>query len=383
MSAHTVEQPLEHFTVEDRDNLERYLHAQGWQHVPIASKLLHQWVSRADKPVSVQVPQDPTLSDFSWLIGRALERVAAAQGCDLSHLIESIRHATWDLVKVQLSGTNDLPLIASMAALNSLPKLLQASAQAVQTKRAHYRGSLSREIEAYMSSLRLAQTEVGSYILRVYSPLGELDEEAPMLPGIAPLVLPFGRRVTSQLIANLQATQEAARSRDEEALREAVAQGVSANLLDALVAFGEVSAVDEGFAIELDWASALNPPMLPRRVTFETRWLPAMRRAADMLRHHVAGPQQLSLSGFVQHLSEVRPGDTPRQGKIKMSVLLHGAMRLVEVELHAESYNLAATAHANSSLLCVSGILEKRQDRWAFTQVDAVGIDVASEVALE
>jgi hypothetical protein len=262
-----------------------------------------------------------------------------------------------DIVRVRLGGADELPLKLGAAAVEALPKLVQAAALAERSPRAHYASRLPNEVSAYLETLRLKQTERGSFVLRLASPLGAPDEQGS-----------YGRRVITQLARSLHSAASAAEAathiRSLNALEEAVPHGVSANLLDALAAFGD--ACEERFTVELDWASALAAPELPRSVTFERIWTPTMRQAAASFRKQPAGPRPATITGLVRRLDELRAseGDTPRLGKIGLWATIDGKLRQVEVELAGPDYQIAVSAHEVEALINVSGTLDQQQRKW-------------------
>jgi hypothetical protein len=282
-------------------------------------------------------------------------------------VLEAVRGAALDVVRVRLGGVEELPLKLGVAAIEALPRLLQAAACAELTPRARYASRLPDEVRAYMDTLRLKQTEAGSFVLRIASPLG-----APGERGGAP----FGRRVTAQLARSVEAAAAAAAQATREArldaLEDVVPRGVSANLLDALTAFGEAS--ETSFAIELDWASALAAPELPRRVEFERAWVPAMQRAAASFRAQPAGPRPIKLVGVVHRLAGLRSteGDNPRLGKIGLWTNVDGKPRQVEVELTGHDYNIAVKAHAEEVPVLLRGSLDQQGKRWVLLAAHGV-----------
>lgn len=359
------------FTKQDQVNLEHYLHTQGWNEIKLANPRLHQWTNQKLQ-TSVQIPQREDLSDFDWLMARAVEKLAHAQRQPLEELLELIKLHDRDIIRVRLYGPNHISLKEGVAALDNLPKLLQAAACAHLSPRAHYASRLPKEVSSYMETLELGHTERGSYVFKALSPLGTALNEQLSIPTVQQEA-PFGRQVVTKLSQSLIATAQAAahstQQGNTEALEDAIVEGVSANLLDALVSFGQACSQQEGFSVEFDWATALAAPTVHQRIEFEHSWLPAMLKTANLFKAAPQGPKEVSLIGTVHRLEELSPStqNAPRSGKIKMWAALGDRLHSVEVELEGHQYKLAAKAHEQEHPIRIKGLLDQQNKKWSLT----------------
>jgi hypothetical protein len=369
------EEIRETLTDTDRAALERYLPAHGWEEEPVPTPLLKQWLHQTAR-ARVQVPQDATLIDFGWLMERAVEQLARVEGRTAPQALEALRDAmTHDIVRVRIGGAAALPLESGVAAIDALPRLLQAAALATHRLSATYTSRPPNHIRSYLAALTLKQTEVGSFVLRLASPLeGPPEPTPPQTSLLSPT--PLGRRVVAQLISSLEAAAHAAAQATQaqrlDPLEQAVSQGVSANLLEALSAFGDAS--QEGFSVEVDWSLAVEPPSLPRAVSFERAWLPKLREAAAAFRSPPEAPRHVRLVGLVYKLESPpdTEGERPRTGTIHVSTVLDGRPRKVQAVLSGPDYYLAAQAHRDEAFISLEGTLEPLGRAWALRAAHGV-----------
>lgn len=157
---------------------------------------------------------------------------------------------------------------------------------------------------------------------------------------------------------------EAAHSAAEESLRdpqlkkfeEAVPDGVSANLCEAIAQIGQ-SGENSGVEVDLRWALA-RPAQdeTYQKVYFSAADIPIIEEAGRRLRSTVSPEEQLK--GYVTRLSrEKRLGD---EGTVTIRGLVDDRLRRVTVELDASNYQRAVRAHEEDQPVVCFGRLERR-----------------------
>jgi hypothetical protein len=133
--------------------------------------------------------------------------------------------------------------------------LLVAAARSVVERRAHHPpGQPPGPVRAYLDRVRLGQTEQGSYVVTLLSPIGTDAAEAERA-GRLPLEDPFPRTAVAMLARALETARDTAERVAAgvgrlETFHETVEAGVSANLCDSLAKIGGRS--HRGFSVSLD-----------------------------------------------------------------------------------------------------------------------------------
>ncbi|MGH9967264.1 MAG: hypothetical protein ACREBG_05450, partial [Pyrinomonadaceae bacterium] len=197
---------------------------------------------------------------------------------------------------------------------------------------------------AYLRRVRLGQTERGSYVFTLISPvtpsLTITDE-----PFVITTEEPFERRVVETLANALSATRLAAErsttSGDMSPFREAINRGVSANLFEAITGLSEASG-DQTVEVNFSWArSRTLVRQVPNSIGLTQDIIPLIREAARVFRATV--PQEdFELQGSVVVLSRDEGEQT---GRITILGEVDDRLRRVSVVLPQTLYHEAIRAH--------------------------------------
>jgi len=209
--------------------------------------------------------------------------------------------------------------------------------------------------------VRMGQTERGSYVLTILSPVAPaLAPEGELPLDLAPSE-PYERQVTRTLAEGLAAMEQAARdaaaSGGMSGFEQAIQRGVSANLCDAVAGLSAVSP-GEGLDIRIAW-SRTRPVTnaVPSRVILGSDSMPLIQEAARLFRD-TAPVEDVELEGFVTRLAR-GPQDIP--GDVTLEGLVDGGLRRVTVQLAGEKYSQAVQAHEQRLRVACAGDLVKER----------------------
>jgi hypothetical protein len=267
-------------------------------------------------------------------------------------------------------SNGSLPLTDGIKILESTKKIIEAAALSAIEPRSFYQGPRFHKARNYLEKVRVGQTEQGSYIFNIISPLdSEEDVDAHGLEDDS-----FERRVVKTLFRALSNLGTAAESIED--LTNAVEQGISGNLCNAIAEMG-------GSEEELDFSFRLmNSPSLPlstdipREIIFPANALPKIRKLGSQLRkrkiipgnhiflapahreeniHYLAlKPDSTQIEGFVVRL-EWLGGD--RKAKVTILASIENESKEVVVELNKKNYSIAFQANLEQAPVTCSGLL--------------------------
>lgn len=258
-----------------------------------------------------------------------------------------------DVVRFALTGSGvragTIELAAGFGLVAGALKSLRASAcSAKRPRRFHPRMTLS-EADSYVAACRLGQTEIGSFVLTVDTPLMfEKGRDATEVP--------FGRRTTTMLfdatafIAGSIRRGESSRVLDDEQMR------VSANLCEALV---EMMPADESTDLRLcgRWSALLPPPPVSE-VLIDRGMFEPIEQLAQQLR-----PKQGSeLAQFVGKVIELSGSPNPAdelEGDVVLHLHVDDQLVKVRVPLAPADYQQAGLAHFGQRFVSVMGRLHR------------------------
>jgi len=340
-----------------------YLRVKGWKQEFEIKNKGSLWALNEDYDVTL--PARRELGDYTLRMSEVLRTVAQAEDRSELDVLRDIQTTTSDLIRIRVSNqfaeAGALPLEEAVRFIECTRDMMLAAACATVEKRPVYAKRKSQQAMDYLNHAQMGQTERGSFVMTVLSPVTpELrPAQQPLLPGIEPEP-PFERQVTKTLMGSLDSLNSAALGAtlisDLGPFQEAVNQGVSANLCDAVVGLSSVGSGD-GLDMQISWARTRPIDSgLPERVRFESDTVRVIEEASRMFREF-APLEDYEVAGFV--LASER-GATDPEGNIRLDAYIDGGMHRVTVQLGPEDYSAALKAHDERKFVTFTGDLVKQ-----------------------
>lgn len=269
----------------DPQDIAAYLEGLGWSRPEeqpnwTAARL---WVPPDASGLEVLAPTRRTSGDYSRLVYDLCLELADVRGTDPQRILRDIRAVAYDTIRlrVDVGGDDDsIPLIDGVGIVEHARSMLSAAAASSVEPRRNHPSRRPPAAEDYVSALRMAQTEQGSFIVAIRSPVGVVqrdartrgDDNAAPQPDEGPQSLLdepptmrfepdasrtlTGRDVVATLMSAVDVAEAAATeyfsTRDLQPFDDAVPKGVSANLCHALASIK--TAVDFSVGLSVTWS---------------------------------------------------------------------------------------------------------------------------------
>lgn len=340
-----------------------YISAQGWDRVEKYGE--HSDVFALSGQGEIIVPGVSDLGDYPSVISAIIERLAEVEVRDELQIYGDLAVADTDVIRVRSPHADDdgsIGVDAGVDLITQARDLLLSAACSAHDARAMYRAGKNKEASAFMDGVRLGQTERGSYVVTLLTPVPLALEDSPQQafwPAMAEE--PYERRVTRVLANALtearQAVESAVRGEGLSAFRRAIPRGVSANLCEALAGLIESTGDAD---ISITWALTRPAPEKRRAIRFAKDQGPVLREAARLFRS--AEPKiDENFEAFVVKLDR---GEEEPEGRVTLRSIVDGQILSVRAELPENLYVIAVTAHRERSSVLVNGDLVKRGSRW-------------------
>jgi len=345
-----------------------YLRARGWRHVEAYGDKGD--VYGLDDAPEIVAPASSDFGDYAFRVSEIVDILGRVEDRAQLQILRDLGAATADLIRVRAPEAEEdgsISIGEGVTFIEQSRDLLMAAACAAKHPRATFRAGSVREAADYLSGVRLGQTERGSFVVTLLSPvppsLGTADLFDCEDPRHAFAHAPFERRVAHTLVDSLSAIKEAIaltnRGGNIEVFRERIGRGVSANLCRALS--GLINA-GEGVGISLNWA--LTRPALDGVTPPSQIFAPAdgavLGEAAILLASRDSRLNE-RLEGFVTRL---RREEDNGPGRVTIKALIDGELRSVSMDLGPEGYDKIATAYDGRCTVLVEGELKSRGHRW-------------------
>ncbi|MCY4556994.1 MAG: hypothetical protein OXF79_11565 [Chloroflexi bacterium] len=336
-------------------NLRAYLQSRDWNNVG-------RWGNRATvhskasggRTWEILIPLSDAISDYAEFMGEAIGTLATAEQRSELDVFNDVTGAGADVIRItSLNGMGKEPLSLRQSAdmLRDANDLLSAAARAVTKPQAAYRGSLSSEIAEYLSRIRPLPGYYQGYGLTLHS---------PVTPGIGPqpdlgdddLYAPFPRRATIRLSEALQsanlAVNEASATSSLDTFEQAVSDGVSANLCDAVA---KLAKNGHGVEIGVGWAMVRSAKGSSSNVRFTNNSAGILEEAARHFRQRLPSFDERVTAIVVRLDREPDEFD----GRATIRPIGDDLPPRMQVEFEPVSYNAVISAFQNRSLLTLDG----------------------------
>lgn len=355
-------------------SLSAFARAEGWERQENYADKADVY-SHPERP-ELLIPRNSRLADYADVVGQLIEIFSSHLDADELSIYRDLVCADRDVVRVRASeGIDDgaINLEAGVRLVSQSKEMLLSAACAVRNPQSFYRAGANRDATEYLDRVKLGQTEHGSFVVTMLSPVPptiqpELDPSWAAIEDE-----PHDRAVTRVLMDALHHAQSAAEiavSGQSGAFDRAVTFGVSANLCEAVA---ELIAVADGIEVSTTWARTRPTPEAYRRVQFSNSDAEILREAARVFR--LKEPRSdVALYGWVTKLN--RP-ETAEQGQVTIKTLIDDKMQSVSAMLNDEPYRLALKAHDERTPVLLKGDLERTRSRWQLVhpQVEIVAMD--------
>lgn len=342
-----------------------YLRAKGWRKEADLDGKGSLWLLAVPdvEEFDVTLPLKRDLADYALRMGELLRTLAVAESRSELEVLRDLVTTTADLVRVRAPShsaeNGTLPLDQAVSFVERSRDMMLSAACAALEKRAFYAKRKPQQAMDYLRQVRMGQTEQGSYVLTILSPVPpELKAAQGELLPTEPAE-PYERHVTRTLVAALAALDEAARSAamngDMAPFTEAIGRGVSANLCDAVVGLAEVS-LGDALDVQVSW-SRTRPveDKTPARVRLGSDSIPIIEEAARHFRD--ATPiEDFEVEGFVTRLDR---GPSATEGDVTVEGIVEGHMRRIGMRLGPNTYSDAVRAHDDRLKVKCTGDLTK------------------------
>ncbi len=345
-----------------------YLRVRGWrQDAEIGDKgsvwLLPACAGHAEADVTLPLRRD--LRDFALRMGDLVQTLSAVEARPEIEILHDLATTGSDLIRVRApsrdAASGSLPLDEAVAFVEGSRDLMLAAACAAISKRSYYATRKPTRATEYLSRVRMGQTERGSYVLTILSPVAPALASEGELPLDLEPPEPYERQVTRTLAEGLAALEHAARqaaaSGGMGAFEQAIRQGVSANLCDAVAGLAAASP-GEGLAVRIAWSRS-RPVSggVPSRIFLGSDSIPLIQEAARRFKD-TASVEDVEVEGFVTKLNR-GPQDIP--GEITLEGPVDGGLRRITVELVGDAYSEAVRAHQHRQRVACGGDLTKER----------------------
>lgn len=326
------------------EEFQTYLQTKNWVSEGLVGTAAKVWHRNDSAEAEVVLPRSPDVKDYRERLIDALRSLAEYEGRDVHDVADDLVGAALNLMSVRVIGKDtadgSIPIEDGLLLIKKAKELLYAAAMAVYSKRRQFGGQPPRDAKAYMESLLLGQTEVGSYVVNVIAPSAPTPGVPPEETGGSDL----SGLVAHSLVVGLGALAEASKryqsTDDVGVFDRAVPLGVSANMCDALLGFSGKNQTRD-FEIKV---TAPTGPLFVRDTStfsFDSRAVQTLEVASSYLKNDFVLLDR-EITGSVKHLHRPQVDEV---GTVTVQAMVGETERNVQIQLGPEDYHMGVMAH--------------------------------------
>lgn len=345
------------------EQLQAYLQARQWFEDGKIRNVATIWHRREVDQAETEVMLPfSSVKDYRQRLRDALSAIALFEVRDVIDVLNEVKKLFSNTISVRVihddtvDGT--IPINDGVLLIAKAKDLLIAAAQSMYSKKKQFIGPTPKEAKAYLDSLLLGQTEIGSYVVNVIAPA----QREVVVDGASPTGIALAQAITLNLVTGLEALEKASAVYEElgdiKVFDAAMLSGASANMCDALLGFsGEKH--NRTFEITV---TAIPGPLLastPKKFQFGAKHVELLEKATGYYKDEYVLHQR-TLVGHIRKLS--RPKDET-SGTVSLQAQVGDVERNVQLELSGDDYHMAVLAHDNSELVKVQGDVHIKSKR--------------------
>jgi hypothetical protein len=338
-------------------DIKGYLLATYWQESSSIGDKAKVFVK--DGQYEVIVPIKTSLGDYAERMIEALEIVAKVEGRTQTSVYTGIVNSGSDVIRLRVLEADERGTISLQHGATLFEEarnlMLSAACAVAKPGRSSYHAGKITDAVNYLDKVRLSQTEKGSYVINLLSPVSPFLENgaSPLLPSeySADNEL-FPRKVTlklaDSLIAATTACNQVVAGGTLECFQNSIQQGINANFCESLSNLIEHG---KGLDLRLIWAKTRIPNKQAITTVFQPYQAHIFRSAAEVLRQNGSYYDETILGQIVKLDRDVNDFD----GKATIQTLLEGNPKKLKVQFAQSEFNQIINAFQDRKTISIDG----------------------------
>lgn len=316
------------------------------------------------KNIELLVPQISGLRDYPERVAQLIKSFSTIDEQSELQVLENIRNIGFDIIRIRNNSDEvrqgTMNFLHCLDFINYSRDMLLSAACSAATGKISYPGKKPIKAEEYMQNVRFGQTEEGSFILQVLSPVKrELKEQGTLID--LPDNQPYENQIVPMLSKGLHALNEASSqtSQDDDIghFITNAKNGLTTNLCDAIT--GIYSAVrPKELNIDIRFSSLRSINIPPTSINIYKDNISLIEYVSDTIkrRYDVLESEQIIRGPIIKLISD----DTSEGGEIIVRDFMDVRPRCIRIQLDSNDYHQAVRAHDTNNFIEIEGIIEKK-----------------------
>ncbi|AFL99811.1 hypothetical protein Desde_1388 [Desulfitobacterium dehalogenans ATCC 51507] len=352
-------------------SIERYLLLKGWDRdYQFKNPNLLSFIY---KPLNkrIAISASDKFQDFYFTLESALQTISLIQNKSIGEIIKEISNVYFDKMEFRIisSLTEDgkMPLKYASECIEGITELILYSACAEQNAQPIcFRAT--NFAKDYLQNFKLAQTDVGSFVINVDIQVVDDVEEQLVLEGCTPPI-PFEHKIVERIFTAIEQVNDIVERQQviSDVAETAYKTGITANMCDALLKMKPENGEAEINAT-LKYASLLTIGKdESKSIDIGNHHFWTIDELAKIYRDKVLYDDVI-LTGVVKSLSKKDVEETTEK-TIRLLTNYNGKYRVIFMELPDEEHRIACDAYRDDLEVEVSGELDMSNRTWVLSKI--------------
>ena len=339
--------------------LKDYLKSKGWK----IDKFNQNLDTIKLNGFEIIIPNRESLQDYNRRIQDLIISLSTIEEKKIEEIIDSIVDYGYDLFKMRFvdSKTSDgsISLEYANSAIKQIVDIIKYSACSEILPQSRYKTPY-KEARELVKNCELAQTEIGSFIIKIRVPLDETylkDKEKKK-----EFIEDLGRKTLNRLISGLDDLEKIDLSSDE-VFKQTYDEKLNKNVCDAMSRL--LVDKDEGLSLEISAKWNTEKELKEKLKSFakvdSNKYYQKFKKMSVLL-EQIPDTKEVIIEGKVQDLKRV--DEDVKFEKRLIHIFSTEQKRTINTLLDEQDYKIACNAHRDKKFVKIKGILKQKSGRW-------------------
>lgn len=344
-------------------NLCKYLRLHGWSEISSLRSGKIKQFEKEGVDDSVLIPMTKTFSDYYEVYTESLDTLSTSESTTIISLLNKLINPSCDIIKWRIAGSDtfrgSIPFESMINNIDFIKELFSVSYLDIKSPAIFHKKVGTKDVENQIKQYKFGQTEIGSYILNILSPLGVYQYQL-----FDPTVedLPINRKININLLNTIDQIQKSIQDHSTELNDKVQEKKISVNFLMALSDLYAENK-DSNVSIIADWnkdVPNVQGSVIVQMVKLYPRCIDKVLEVAEANTPKEEHDIQKTYYGKIIDIGGEAELDNRSTIKIKIVTIGDEGRKItIQTELAAENYTIVETAFEYSNNVKVSGKLNK------------------------
>lgn len=354
----------------DVKSYSQFLKNNGWKIDSTVNECVNVFHNENFSDTEIILPLYKNVKGYNDIILNTFSKISSIYSSNYEKTLNAITNTPEDLIKIRIIHKDvkygSIQLENGIKLIQGAKSLLESTALSTKQKRKLFIGKIPEDINQYVNHLRLGQTEIGSYIINIYSEIRPSSENDLFETSTS-----FDRKVSLQTITAIQKIQEITKDYKKNGniniFEDSVKDGISANLCKSIIELSGDSK-DQNIQLQVGINNNIKVSDSSYNVYISSASIPIIEKGYNFLidRDFIT---DIEVVGFVFKLSREEDEEA---GVINLATTINEKTRKVKVYLSETQYEIAINAHRDQKSVIIRGDLRLETRRAELINVSSI-----------